>query len=338
MSTDLVQINPQEFGIDSKQEAELLSNLPQIIEERVALMAQYDDIVKMDIELPQTAKAAKDLRKRIKDNRTKGIEVWHKGAKEYFLRGGQFVDAVKRKEVAVNVRMEDNLEEIEQYVAKKEALRKDALHNERVAMVLEYVDSADGYDFRDMQEDVFQAFLSAKKKAYEDRIEAERKAEEERQAEAKRLEEEREAQRLENERLKKEAEIREAQIKKEREEAEAKQKSIEEAARKEREEAERKLQAEREKAEAERKERERIEAELQEKKDAELKAEQQRKAEEERAKKEADKAAKAPVKKQLTVWANSFKLPEGPNHEVADEIKKKFEAFQLWALKQIESI
>lgn len=350
-TTEIVKVNPSEYGIEESKANELVGNLPQIIAERELLSAQYDEVVRMDIESPQTAIRANELRKLIKNNRTKGIEVWHKTTKDYFLKGGQFVDAIKRKEVAENERMENALEEIENYADKKEAERKESLRVARLEELKPYSEFVPfGINLGDLLEDGYQkvfngaklqmeAKLEAERKAEAERIEAERKAEEERIAKEKKDAEEREAQRLENERLKKEAEKREKEIELERK---ANEKKLAEERAKAKAEADR-IEAENQaKLKAEREAKAKIEKELQDKKDAELKAENDRKEAELKAKKEAEKLAKAPIKKQLLAWVESFEIEipssELLNNEKALLINDKFHAFKKWAKSEAESL
>jgi hypothetical protein len=71
-----------------------------------------------------------------------------------------------------------------------------------------------------------------------------------------------------------------------------------------------------------------IESEQKAKADAELKA-----------KKEAEIAAKAPIKQQLNIWVDSFKLPETSiKHEKQLLIAEKFEAFKNWSKIEIEKL
>jgi len=120
------------------------------------------------------------LRKRIKDNRTKGIDVWHERNKEIFLRGGQFVDAIKRSESEINKRMEARLEEIEKHEAIVEAQRISDLQKEREGQLLVYeVENVDKLALGTMDELVWNNFLSGTKSSFEARKEAERKAHEE---------------------------------------------------------------------------------------------------------------------------------------------------------------
>lgn len=351
MTTEIVKVNPLEYGIEESKANELVGNLPQIIAERELLSVQYDEVVRMDIELPQTAVRANELRKLIKNNRTKGIEVWHKTTKDYFLKGGQFVDAIKRKEIAENERMENALEEIENYQAKKESERKESLRLARVEQLQPYHEFVPmGINLGELSEDEYQkifngaklqmeAKLEAERKAEEERIEAERKAEEERIAKEKKDAEEREAQRLENERLKKEAEKREKEIEAERK---ANEKKLADERAKAKAEADR-IEAENQaKLKAEREAKAKVEKELQDKKDTELKAENERKEAELKAKKESEKLAKAPIKKQLLTWVESFQIDipssELLNNEKAILIKDKFEAFKKWSKSEIESM
>lgn len=334
----------QKFGIEQSKANELLGNLPQIKQEREILAKQYDEVLQMDINQVQTSKIARELRLKIRDNRTKGIEVWHKNAKDFFLKGGQFVDSIKRMEVAENQRMEENLEQIEKHFEIQEAKRREELRLSRVEILNPYQEFVPmGIDLGSISEDEFTKVLNGSKLQFEAKIEAERKAEEERLAKEKAEQEERERIRIENERLKAEAEAKEKQLAEERAKAEAELQRIEAEAKKEREAAEAKIKAEREAArlEAEKAaaEKAKLEAELKAKADAEAKAEKERKDAEEKARKDAEKLAKAPIQKQLNVWVDGFSIQNSPvDNDVAKDISARFEAFKNWAKGEIEKL
>ncbi len=367
---EITTVNPSEYGIAENQATELVGNLPQIKAERAILEQQYAEIIKMDIEDPETAKKAKTLRLLFRDNRTKGINIWHSTTKEFFLKGGQFVDAIKRKEVAINERIEENLEKIEKHFENLEKERKAKLNTIRISELEPYNAFVPiGLNFGELSDDEYSKVLNGAKLQFEQQQDEERKAEAERQRQAEilKLHNERKEsllpvwqfvefqnenfgnltdvafleikQSAEEKRLKFEGEQEE--IRKENERLAAEKKALEEKAAKEKAEAEKKAAKERAEQEAklkaEREAKAKVEAELQAKKDAEAKAEQERIAEEKRKKSEADKLAKAPIKKQLNVWVNSFDLPEVDlKNEKADLIKAKFEAFKRWALAEIE--
>lgn len=324
---EIIKINAQDFGIEPQKEDELIGNLKQIQYERNVLENQYNEVIKMNIEDLKTSKIAKELRLKIRDNRTKGIETWHKTTKNFFLKGSQFVDAVKNKEIAINERMESNLEQIEKYFENLEKQKIEKLQQERIELITPFIENTSNLNLGNMEQDVFEAYLTAKKNAYNDRIEAKRIEELERIEKQKAEAEAIEKQRLENEKLKAEAELREKEIKAERK----KQADI---LAKERAEAEAKLKAE---IEA----KEKIEAELKAKKDAEIKAENEKLESEKLLKKEAEKLAKAPARERLHVWVDSFEIPDSPLIEANPRvtiIMRKFREFQFWAKKEIENM
>jgi len=310
----------EQFGLNENEAKEITKDLPQILAERDVLSEQYNEVIRMDIEDKETSIVAKNLKKLIRDNRTKGIEIWHKTNKEYFLRGGQFVDAIKRKEIAENNRMEDALEEIEKYHERKENERLTKLNNDRINLVAPYLDDTTGLQLALMEQDVFEAYLTAKKTAYEKSIEEEKRIEEERLEAERKEKEEIERIRLENEKLKKEAEENEAKLKTEKEERERKE--LEEAKKRAIEEAKKQAEIDRIKAELEaerKKEQERIEKEK-----AELEA---------KFKAEKD-AKKAPEKDKILNAIDSILLPELDLKELENqyiEIKSKLEGFKKWA-------
>lgn len=335
---ELVKIDAKDFGLEESKAQEISNQFKPMLDKMVELEKEANEVFSLDIEDSDSAKKAKEVRLKYVKVRTGTSEI-HKQQKAFYLAGGRFVDGWKNAQIFASQGIEERLESIEKYAENKEKERLQAIQNERIELLYPFVDSVDGLNLSQMEDDVWQAFFSTKKRTFEDRIEAERKAEAERIAELKRQEEEREAQRLENERLKKEAKEREAIIKKEREESEAKQKAIQE-------EADKKAREEKAKQDAilkaEREAKEKIEAELRLKKEAEEKAEKERIKKLEAERKEAEKLAKAPIKKQLNNWVDGFNidLPNSEllNNETALEIKNKFEVFKNWAKTQVNNL
>jgi hypothetical protein len=172
-------VDPQQYGIEEKKATELTGNLTQIKSEREPLIVQYDEVIKMDIDDPNTSKVASELRKRIKDNRTKGIEVWHKNTKDYFLKGGQFVDAIRRLEVDINTRMEDNLELIEKHQELKEQKRRDDLKAFRLVDLSEYMEFVpSGIDLGTMSDDEYRKIFNGAKLQFDAKVAEDLKAHE----------------------------------------------------------------------------------------------------------------------------------------------------------------
>jgi len=185
MNNQLVSIEMEtkasEFGIEKDKIPNLVGDLPQIQSERAEFQKQYDEVIKMDIENPQTSKIARELRIKIKDNRTKGILVWHKRSKDYFLKGGQFVDAIRRKEEAINERMEESLEEIEKYLEKKIAKEKEILKENRISQIRMYSEFVPfGIDFAEISDEEFKKVFNGARLQYEADLLEKQKVEEER--------------------------------------------------------------------------------------------------------------------------------------------------------------
>jgi hypothetical protein len=189
MSNEMQVIKASDYGVDTAQEKDLMSNLPTIKAERDLLVPHYEEVIIMDIDSPITASKAREVRVLIQKNRTLGINQWHKTSKDYFLKGGQFVDAIKRRESNVNERMEAALSEIEKHAEIMEAKRIKAIQEEREAELSKYVDDISLINLSGMEDEVWGAFLSKKKTDFEFQ-----------QSEIKRIEEEREAQ-IESDRL-----------------------------------------------------------------------------------------------------------------------------------------
>lgn len=173
-------------------------------------------------------------KKRLKENEGSQREIKARNAVCHILKW-----AVTEKE--------DKLKEIEEYHARQEQARLAALQEERVALLSEYVEDAEDRDLSGMEEDVWLAYLAAKKKDYEDVIKAEEEAERLRVEEEKKNRKEREQLEKENKRLQKLAKEQEKKEEEEREKRELAEKKLKEKE----EEEQRKSEAEEAKIEAE---------------------------------------------------------------------------------------
>jgi fused signal recognition particle receptor len=225
--------------------------------------------------------------------------------KEDSNRYGKAVQGIYNVIEALIVPIEEHLEKQEKFAEIAEANRKEALHNERVALLQPYGVEYAAYDLRNMSAEAFAQLLDGSRLAHENKLAEAARIEEEKIAALKAEQERIEAQRLENERLKKEAEAQQIQLAKEREQAESERKAIEEKSKKEREEAAllAKIEADKQAAilKAEREEREKVEAELKAKQQAEADqkaAEEKQRIADEKA---AKKLASAPDKDKLAI-------------------------------------
>lgn len=172
-------IDPKEFGLEKKQSEEITKNLSPILAERDVIMANYAEVIKKDIN-EETIFEARKIRLLLQKNRTQGITQWHKVNKEFFLRGGQFLDAIKRKEIDVNERAEDQLMEIEKHYEKQEEARRAKLKEDRLKALEPYEVDTEFYNLEEMPDESFDQLLENSKLAFEAKKEQERKEEEER--------------------------------------------------------------------------------------------------------------------------------------------------------------
>jgi len=349
--SNIVTFDAEELSVIEKSKAEQIKKtFAPMVKMLEGFEDAYSDVIKssergIDKDL---TKRAKRLRLDIAKVRIEADKA-RKSEKEEYLRAGQAIQGVYNiLKWAVKDR-EDNLEKIEKHFEIQEQKRLEELQSRRVELLDPYVEDAHERNLSDMDEDVWDAYFQAKKKEYKDRIEAEKKAEQER------IEKERKESLL----RKREQEVRELgqwfdydsldtetsegdfnklvsdakKAKKKHEEEQDELRKKHEAELKARKKAEAERKKREAEIEAERKKREKLEAEQKAREEAEKK----KQAEIEKARKEAEKA---PVKKRLTNWVDSFELPElpGKRHEVCDEIEAKFASFKKWAESQIKEI
>lgn len=350
---ELVKINPKEFGIEESKAKEISAQFKPMLDKMVELEDDYNKILKLSIDDVETSEKAKELRLKYVKVRT-GTALIHKEQKAFYLQAGRFVDGWKNAQLFASQGIEKRLSDIENFHANLEIERVKKLNKERTELISKYIEDFELINFGTMQEDVWDAYYSTKKTAYEDRIKAEALAEKKRIAEQKRIEQERIAkekkEREERERLQKENKRLEKerleQIVKEKKDAEKREK--EEEARHEKARLDHLSQVKKERLEEERHqavlkkerdEKERLELELKTKKNAEEKLERERIVADNKAKKAAEKLAKAPIKKQMNIWINTLTVGSPPElNDTVKDIIDKFEAFKDWAKTQIENI
>lgn len=194
---------------------------------------------------------AKARRVRLDMVKVRGLtENVRKAQKEEYLRAGKAIDGVSNVLKWAVQEKENILEKIERHFEEQERARLQAIQVERVEQLVLFMPDAGERDLAGMADDVWQAYLAAKKKDHADRLAAERRAEEEREAKARAEADEQVRIRQENARLKAEAERQAAERRKAEEEARREREAAEAAARKEREAIQAKADAERREREA----------------------------------------------------------------------------------------
>jgi hypothetical protein len=206
MSTEIVKIDPKEFGIEDTKAADIQAQFQPMLDKMVELENDYNEVLALPVEEKETAKKARELRLKYMKIRTATLDI-HKKQKAFYLAGGRFVDGWMNAQKFASLGKEEKLEEIEKYAENLEKQRLAELQQSRMEQLAPYeVENLDSLNLSGMADNVWENFLAGTITNYEAKKKAEQEA---REAEEKRLAEEaaeRERVRLENERLKKEAE------------------------------------------------------------------------------------------------------------------------------------
>ena len=322
-----IDVNPQEFKLEVAKASSIMSAFNEKVTERDILLANSVTILSKEI-TPELSKEARELRLKLVPIRT-GIDKIHKVEKDFYLQAGKFVDAIKNKLQQPIIQREEQLKSIEEHYDRLEKERLENLQRERADLLRPYSDKADELDLVSMDQEVFEAFLSARKATFE--AEQKRLAEEEKQREEQALKQKLETERrieisayapfIENYSTIILSDLTEKDFKtlltSGKKSFEADQKEKERIA----------------------KENEKLRKELEKKNEQERKAKEKEEAAARAAEEKALKEITLSPKKQLQNWVNSFQAPEtGIKHSTKDEILKKFEGFKAWALNEVSKV
>jgi hypothetical protein len=339
----VLPIEVQELSklVTVEKREEVVNTLNQIFAGTADWKAQVDAIEVKDINDVMSIKLADAARLNAKNARLAAEKIFDAKREEVqtqmqsfqtedklWLKGKQTMQILFKD-------IEDSAKYKAEFAKRYEAEQKELKTLQRMNKVQSLNPDLHRLEFENMSDESFDVFLKGIESAIEEKKETDRIAENQR-LEAIRLENERiEAQRVENEILKKEAAEKEAQLQKERQEsAKAMQEAIAEQQRLAKIEQDKQASI----LAKQKEETDRIFYELKAENDRQAKEQREREAIEIAAKKEADKLAKAPIKKQLQSWVNSFSIGNIPEHNKAILIQQKFESFKQWAFNEIETI
>jgi len=178
---DLILSTPELKAVESSR----AEQIRQIFVPMADMLEQFENVYNIIIEeskgeiTKEITKRAKRIRLDIGKIRIETEKV-RKAQKEEYLRAGKAIDGVANILKWAISEKEGKLKEIENYFEIKENERLKKLQEERVNLISQYLDDAHERDLASMDDDVWDAYFAAKKKAYEDKVEAEKQAEKER--------------------------------------------------------------------------------------------------------------------------------------------------------------
>lgn len=321
-----VPLAPPPPQLEESKAVKIQSCFVGVASEAQALVEMYPEFINKEI-TEELVQVAIEYKKRVAKTRN-SIEKIRKSEKEFYLRGGQFVDAIGKKLITPLQEIEGNLEPIINHFELLEAKRRAELRDKRWTELSQFTDRYQNA-LDTMDEEDYQTLLAGAKairaqeiekaRLEQERLEQERIAREEEQ---RKIREQAEADRIARQKAEEEAMKLRLEQERQRKEAEAKQREIDRIA------AE--LEAEKRRAEQEKA---RIEAERLRAIEDAKRIEAERIAAE---KAEAARLAALPLLEKKMVWVDSFQLPEidlaSPDVEV---IKARFESFKKWAKTQL---
>ena len=180
MGTEVTVVDPSKYGLQEKEASKLTKDLSTIILERDLLAKQYGEIIQKELS-NEVLEEARDIRMKLVKVRTQGINKWHKANKAYFKAGGDYVDAIKRKELVPVESMEITLKEIEDYYENQEKERVLKIKEEREASVAPYIEEGDldGMNLGEMSEDIWDSVFQARVASFNKKAEALKREEDE---------------------------------------------------------------------------------------------------------------------------------------------------------------
>lgn len=216
---EIMKIDPSEYGLTDETAKNIQLQFAPMLQRMVELEEDFNAVMALPVEDPETAQKAKEVRLKYVKARTTTADI-HKTQKAFYLNGGRFVDGWKNAQVFASQGKEDALLHVETYFEIKERDRINALSIERRELIRTYVDDAETANYGIMDQGVWDAFLMGKKIQWQE-IEDAKEYDRLKQIEAAELEAKaKEAERIENERIRKEAELLRAELQKERDAAE----------------------------------------------------------------------------------------------------------------------
>jgi len=170
MENKLVPIDPKNFGLKDDTAKTISCVFDPLIKTMNDLEADFNGIAEeSEVEITKgLCDQAHELRMKFVKIRTETAKV-HKKAKEFYLRGGRFVDAIKNYQLTAAGEKENRLKHIENYfeIIEKEKIEKK--HNERTKELLTKYDfhNLNNRNFGTMDDDMWDIFERGVKSSYE---------------------------------------------------------------------------------------------------------------------------------------------------------------------------
>ena len=209
MKNELVVLKAADYGLEETKAQEIQATFMPMLEKMTELEKEYNLIIQKDIN-EELCTEAKTLRLKYVKVRTGTADI-HRKLKDFYLKGGRFVDGWKNAQIMASEGMESRLKEIENHYENIEKERITKLQEMRTEKLHKYEPDMNVPNLGEMKEDVWNNYIGGVKMQLNARIRAEKKAEKDRIKKEQAEIAERTRIREENAKLKIEAEKREKQ-------------------------------------------------------------------------------------------------------------------------------
>lgn len=182
-----------EYGLQTSKAKEIKKMFQPMLDKMEELEKEHNEIVSQEI-TPELSKQAREVRLKLVKVRT-GTAKIHKELKDFYLKGGRFVDGWKNAQLMASKGLEENLENIEKHYENLEKQRIAELQEERAEIIRKLDPHSVTDQLGAMPESIWENYkfgVEAAVEARKKRDEEERKAREEQERKNK-LHEERHA-------------------------------------------------------------------------------------------------------------------------------------------------
>lgn len=170
--------DPKSYGLEEVKAAQIREAIQPMLDKQVELEERYNAIITKE-RSDEVILEAKELLK-IYVNIRIATKEEHKKLKDFYLKGGRFVDALKNTQLFMAQGKEEALKEIVDHKKNQAIEAKKKLQEEREQLLRNLEVDIIPQSLGDMEEDVWGHYLSGTEAAFKTRKEAEAKAEEER--------------------------------------------------------------------------------------------------------------------------------------------------------------
>lgn len=166
---ELVQIDAKEYGIPEDIASNIKKQFLPMLNKMEELEILFNEVVALPIDKPETAIKAKVVAQKYVKVRT-GTAAIHKDQKEFYRKGGLYVDGWKNAQLFASEGKEKRLAEIVDFLPKKERDRVQKLNTERLTQLIPILPEAAAWTdaqvnslFGEMTEGTWMSYFNQKK-------------------------------------------------------------------------------------------------------------------------------------------------------------------------------